>query len=191
MHYQFEAIHPFPDGNGRTGRILNLLFLVEKQLIDIPVLFLSRYIITHRQDYYDGLRAITEAQDWEAWVLFMLKAVESTAQQTFDLVNRILALMDDVRDRVQREAEGIYSKDLIETIFMQPYTKISFLVDAELPNGKPPRYLQTLASRAFARRTGWPGKVLHQRWASCRVDTLTSCLSNRHILITCRFISNF
>ena len=152
MHYQFEAIHPFPDGNGRTGRILNLLFLVEKQLIDIPVLFLSRYIITHRQDYYDGLRAITEAQDWEAWVLFMLKAVESTAQQTFDLVNRILALMDDVRDRVQREAEGIYSKDLIETIFMQPYTKISFLVDAGIAKRQTAsRYLQTLASMGILR----------------------------------------
>ena len=126
--------------------------MVEKQLIDIPVLFLSRYIITHRQDYYDGLRAITEAQDWEAWVLFMLKAVESTAQQTFDLVNRILALMDDVRDRVQREAEGIYSKDLIETIFMQPYTKISFLVDAGIAKRQTAsRYLQTLASMGILR----------------------------------------
>ena len=152
MHYQFEAIHPFPDGNGRTGRILNLLFLVEKQLLDIPVLFLSRYIITHRQEYYCGLRAITEEQDWETWVLFMLRAVESTAQQTFDQVNRILALMDDVRDRVQREADGIYSKDLIEAIFMQPYTKISFLVDAGIAKRQTAsRYLQTLASMGILR----------------------------------------
>ena len=152
MHYQFEAIHPFPDGNGRTGRILNLLFLVEQQLLDIPVLFLSRYIITHRQDYYAGLRGVTEAQDWERWVLFMLKAVESTAQQTFEQVNRILALMEEVRELVQREAESIYSKDLVETIFMQPYTKIAFLVEAGIAKRQTAsRYLQTLAAMGILR----------------------------------------
>lgn len=152
MHYQFEAIHPFPDGNGRTGRILNLLFLVEQQLLDIPVLFLSRYIITHRQDYYAGLRGVTEAQDWERWVLFMLKAVESTAQQTFEQVNRILALMEEVRERVQREAESIYSKDLVEAIFMQPYTKIAFLVEAGIAKRQTAsRYLQTLAAMGILR----------------------------------------
>ena len=152
MHYQFEAIHPFPDGNGRTGRILNLLFLVEQQLLDIPVLFLSRYIITHRQDYYAGLRGVTESQDWERWVLFMLKAVESTAQQTFEQVNRILALMEEVRERVQREAENIYSKDLVEAIFMQPYTKIAFLVEAGIAKRQTAsRYLQTLAAMGILR----------------------------------------
>ena len=152
MHYQFEAIHPFPDGNGRTGRILNLLFLVEQQLLDIPVLFLSRYIITHRQDYYAGLRGVTESQDWERWVLFMLKAVESTAQQTFEQVNRILALMEEVRERVQREAENIYSKDLVEAIFMQPYTKIAFLVEAGIAKRQTAsRYLQTLAAMGVLR----------------------------------------
>ena len=152
MHYQFEAIHPFPDGNGRTGRILNLLFLVEQQLLDIPVLFLSRYIITHRQDYYAGLRGVTEAQDWERWVLFMLKAVESTAQQTFEQVNRILALMEEVRELVQREAESIYSKDLVEAIFMQPYTKIAFLVEAGIAKRQTAsRYLQTLAAMGILR----------------------------------------
>ena len=152
MHYQFEAIHPFPDGNGRTGRILNLLFLVEQQLLDIPVLFLSRYIITHRQDYYAGLRGVTESQDWERWVLFMLKAVESTAQQTFEQVNRILALMEEVRELVQREAESIYSKDLVEAIFMQPYTKIAFLVEAGIAKRQTAsRYLQTLAAMGILR----------------------------------------
>ena len=153
MHYQFEAIHPFPDGNGRTGRILNLLFLVEQQLLDIPVLFLSRYIITHRQEYYAGLRGVTESQDWERWVLFMLKAVESTAQQTFEQVNRILALMEEVRERVQREAESIYSKDLVEAIFMQPYTKIAFLVEAGIAKRQTAsRYLQTLAAMGVLRK---------------------------------------
>jgi len=152
MHYQFEAIHPFPDGNGRTGRILNLLYLVEQQLLDIPVLFLSRYIIANRQAYYAGLRGITEAQQWEPWVLFMLRAVESTAQQTFEQVNRILSLMEEVRERVQREAETIYSKDLIELIFMQPYTKIGFLVNTGIAKRQTAsRYLQTLAGMGILR----------------------------------------
>lgn len=152
MHYQFEAIHPFPDGNGRTGRILNLLYLVEKQLLDIPVLFLSRYIIANKADYYLGLRGVTERQDWENWVLYMLRAVEATAQQTFDQVNRILILMEDVQRKVQAEAANIYSKDLIEVIFRQPYTKIQFLVDAGIAKRQTAsRYLQTLASLGVLR----------------------------------------
>lgn len=152
MHYQLEAIHPFPDGNGRTGRILNLLYLVEQRLLDIPVLFLSRYIIANRQEYYAGLRGITEEQAWEPWVLFMLRAVESTAQQTFEQVNRILSLMEEVRERVQREAEAIYSKDLVELIFMQPYTKIAFLVEAGIAKRQTAsRYLQALTSMGILR----------------------------------------
>ncbi len=152
MHYQFEAIHPFADGNGRTGRILNLLFLVEKGLLDIPVLFLSHYIIANRQDYYQGLRQVTEVQAWESWILFMLRAVESTAQQTFDQVTRILALMEATRDRVQTEVPGIYSKDLVELIFRQPYTKIQFVVDLGLAKRQTASsYLQTLAGMGLLR----------------------------------------
>ena len=152
LHYQFEAIHPFPDGNGRTGRILNLLFLVDKGLLDIPVLFLSRYIIGNRMDYYRGLRQVTEEQDWESWILFMLRAVESTAQQTFDQVTRILDLMESVRERVQREEPGIYSKDLIELIFREPYTKIQFVVDLGLAKRQTASsYLQALAGRGILR----------------------------------------
>jgi Fic family protein len=154
MHYQFEAIHPFPDGNGRTGRILNLLFLVEKGLLDIPVMFLSRYIIAHRAAYYEGLRRVTEEQDWENWLLYMLRAVESTAQQTFDQVNRIRDLMEQVRERVQREAPGVYSKDLIEVIFKQPYTKIQFVVDAGIAKRQTASgYLQTLAGLGVLRES--------------------------------------
>ena len=146
LHYQFEAIHPFPDGNGRTGRILNLLYLVQQGLMDIPVLFLSRYIIANRRDYYLGLQKVTEKQDWENWVLFMLRAVESTSQQTFDQVQRILAIMEDVRALVQEKAAGIYSKDLVEVIFRHPYTKIQFLVDANIAKRQTAStYLQTLA----------------------------------------------
>lgn len=152
LHYQFEAIHPFADGNGRTGRILNLLFLVEKGLLDIPVLFLSRYIISNRADYYRGLRQVTEEQDWESWILFMLRAVESTAQQTFDQVTRILDLMESVRERVQREEPWIYSKDLVELIFREPYTKIQSVVDLGLAKRQTASsYLQALAGRGILR----------------------------------------
>lgn len=152
MHYQFEAIHPFPDGNGRTGRILNLLFLVDKGLLDIPVLFLSRYIIANKAGYYDGLRGVTERQDWEAWLLYMLRAVESTAQQTFDQVTRIRAVMERVREKVQREAPGVYGKDLVELVFRQPYTKIQFLVDAGIAKRQTAStYLQTLAAMGVLR----------------------------------------
>lgn len=152
MHYQFEAIHPFLDGNGRTGRILNLLYLVHAGLMDIPVLFLSRYIIAHKREYYLGLQNVTERHDWENWVLFMLRAVESTAQQTFDQVKRILALMEAVRETVQRDAPSIYSKDLIEAIFRHPYTKIKFLVSANIAKRQTASgYLQTLASLKILR----------------------------------------
>ena len=152
MHYQFEAIHPFEDGNGRTGRILNLLYLVDQELLDIPVLFLSRYIIANRAAYYEGLRGVTERQDWESWILYMLRAVESTAQQTFDQVTRIRALMERVREQVQQQAPSIYSKDLVEVIFRHPYTKIQFLVDANIAKRQTASaYLQTLAGLGFLR----------------------------------------
>ena len=152
MHYQFEAIHPFEDGNGRTGRILNLLYLVDQGLLDIPVLFLSRYIMANKPAYYEGLRRVTEAQDWENWILFMLRAVESTAQQTFEQVTRIRCLMEEVRGQVQTQAPAIYSKDLVEAIFAHPYTKIQFLVDAGIAKRQTAStYLQTLAGLGLLR----------------------------------------
>ena len=152
VHYQFEAIHPFEDGNGRTGRIVNLLYLVEQGLLDKPVLFLSRYIIANKPGYYEGLRGVTERQDWESWILYMLRAVESTAQQTFDQVTRIRVLMEQVREQVQQQAPGIYSKDLVEAIFQHPYTKIQFLVDANIAKRQTASsYLQTLAGLGVLR----------------------------------------
>ena len=152
MHYQFEAIHPFEDGNGRTGRILNLLYLVEQGLLDLPVLFLSSYIMANKTGYYDGLRGVTERQDWENWILYMLKAVEITAQKTFDQVTRIRAIMDQVQEKVRLQAPGIYSKDLIEAIFTHPYTKIQFLVNANIAKRQTAStYLQTLANLGFLR----------------------------------------
>lgn len=132
VHYQFEAIHPFPDGNGRTGRILNILFLVAQGLLGLPVLYLSRYIIDHKAAYYEGLRRVTEEGSWEDWVLYMLSAVEETSARTQDRINRILALMESVGELVKARAPGIYSKDLIEVVFQHPYCKIQFLERAGL-----------------------------------------------------------
>lgn len=127
LHYQFEAIHPFSDGNGRAGRILNILYLVEAGLLDIPILYLSRYVIEHKSDYYAGLRRVTEEQAWEPWILFMLRAVEETARTTHTMILGIQALMQETADRVRTELPKIYSKDLIEVLFSQPYCKIRFL----------------------------------------------------------------
>jgi Fic family protein len=130
VHYQFEAIHPFSDGNGRTGRILNILYLVDRGLLNLPVLYLSRYIIDHKAAYYEGLRQVTEQGAWVDWVLYMLDAVEQTSLRTHRQITDILTLMESVRERVQREAPAVYSKDLIEQIFRQPYCKIQFLEQA-------------------------------------------------------------
>ena len=127
VHYQFEAIHPFSDGNGRAGRILNILYLVDRGLLNLPVLYLSRHIIDHKAAYYDGLRRVTEEGAWEDWVLYMLNAVEQTSVRTRQQITDILALMETVREQVQKDAPGVYSKDLIEQIFRQPYCKIQFL----------------------------------------------------------------
>lgn len=152
MHYQFEAIHPFEDGNGLTGRILNILYLVDQKLLDIPVLFLSRYIIEHKASYYEGLRQVTEEQKWEQWILFILRAVEETAQQTYNKVFRIRELMEQVQEQVKQDAPHIYSKDLIEVIFRHPYTKIQFLVDANIAKRQTASsYLQTLSDLKILR----------------------------------------
>jgi Fic family protein len=127
VHYQFEAIHPFPDGNGRTGRILNILYLVDRGLLNLPIVYLSRHIIEHKAAYYEGLRRVTEEGAWGDWVLYMLDAVEQTSLRTHRQIDEILALMEAVRERVQRELPGVYSKDLIEQVFRQPYCKIQFL----------------------------------------------------------------
>ena len=129
-HYQFEAIHPFTDGNGRTGRVLNLLYLVDKGLLDIPVLYLSKAIIEAKQDYYRLLLDVSREGAWEPWLLFMLEAVRSTAHWTTSQIKAIRTLIDDTVHRMRRDAPGIYSRELTELIFVQPYCRIGNLVDA-------------------------------------------------------------
>jgi Fic family protein len=126
IHYQFESIHPFYDGNGRTGRILNMLYLVQQGLLDIPVLYLSSYIIKNKSDYYRLLQEVRTEDKWEEWILWMLKGVEITARETITVVNNIKNLMDEYKQKI-RTNHKFYSHDLINTIFKHPYTKIEFL----------------------------------------------------------------
>jgi len=129
-HYQFEAIHPFIDGNGRTGRILNILFLVEQRLLDLPVLYLSRAIIKRKSDYYQFLLNVTADSAWEAWVLYMLEAVNDTAQWTTKKIHAIRNLLRETTAYVQKKAPSLYSRELVELTFVQPYCRISNVVDA-------------------------------------------------------------
>jgi Fic family protein len=131
-HYQFEAIHPFYDGNGRTGRILNVLYLIEQGLLTLPILYLSRYIVHHKQDYYSLLNQVTREQHWEAWLLFMLNGVEQTAAWTCEKITAIKALMDRTTHVMHTQLPKIYSHELVQLIFEQPYCRISNLVERDI-----------------------------------------------------------
>lgn len=131
IHHQFESIHPFPDGNGRIGRIINVLYLTRTGLLDIPILYLSRYITAHKADYYRLLQAVRDEGAWEAWLIYMLTAVAETAQQTLQLIEGMRQLMADYKRRIREEHRRIYSQDLLNNLFRHPYTRIEF-VQAEL-----------------------------------------------------------
>jgi len=132
QHYQFEAIHPFTDGNGRTGRILNILFLVEQKLLDSPILYLSRHIIEHKADYYRLLYEVTASQAWEPWILFMLDGVERTCTWTTEKIKAIRELMQHTARFVQEQLPKVYSWELIEALFKQPYCRIQNLVSTNI-----------------------------------------------------------
>jgi Fic family protein len=123
-HYQFEAIHPFTDGNGRTGRVLNSLFLISENLLTLPVLYLSRYIIQHKEDYYALLLEVTRNADWEPWILYMLRAVEETANWTTAKIEAIRLLSSHTIETVRHAAPKVYSRELVDLIFEQPYCRI-------------------------------------------------------------------
>lgn len=135
-HYQFEAIHPFSDGNGRTGRILLLLQLKLEKLLDVPALFLSEYIIKHKDMYYEGLRSVTENNDWSTFIRYMLDMVETTAIKSLERLESIVQLMDTTGQEIKEKLPKIYSKDLVEVIFKLPYTKRQNLINADLGTPK-------------------------------------------------------
>ena len=132
QHYQFEAIHPFADGNGRTGRILNILFLVEHGLLDSPILYLSRFIISNKAAYYQLLKKVTHEQNWEPWINFILEGVEETCVWTTDKIKAIRELMEHTAHFVQGKLPKIYSWELVELLFKQPYCRINNLVETKI-----------------------------------------------------------
>lgn len=129
LHYQFESIHPFYDGNGRTGRILNILYLILNELIDVPILYLSSYIIGNKPEYYRLLNQTNRTGKWEEWIIFMLKAVESTSKDTITRITNIKDQLDSTIIKVQEKAAKVYRKELVELLFEQPYSKIEFVVN--------------------------------------------------------------
>ena len=163
IHYQFESIHPFFDGNGRAGRILNILYLVQQGLLELPVLYLSRYIIQNKGDYYRLLRSVTQTGQWAPWVLFMLDAVEQTASYTRQRILAIRELMLETMERARKDLPGrLYSKELIELLFRQPYTKGRFLVEAGIAQRKTAaEYLKELENIGVLERQKIGKEVLY------------------------------
>ncbi len=152
IHHRFETIHPFYDGNGRTGRILNVLYLVKEGLLDIPVLYLSSYIVRHKADYYRLLQAVRDEDRWEAWVLYMLQAVEHTAAQGIATIGGIKTALFDYKHRI-RAAYRFYSQDLINNLFTHPYTKIEHVQrDLQVSRLTASKYLDALADGGFVRK---------------------------------------
>jgi len=146
IHHQFETIHPFYDGNGRTGRIVCVLYLVKQHLLDIPVLYLSRHIVRTKSEYYRLLQAVREGDAWEDWVVYMLTAIETTARQGIATIHAIKAALLDVKHRI-RERHRFYSQDLINNLFLHPYTKIDFLkADLSVSRLTAAKYLDALVS---------------------------------------------
>ena len=147
MHYQFESIHPFYDGNGRTGRILNVLFLIVNNLIDSPILYLSKYIIQNKNDYYRLLQEIRTLGSWHEWILYILKGIEDTSINTLTLIRLINELLENTIEVVKSKQPKIYSRELIESLFSNVYVKISMLVDKGIASRNiASKYLNTLVS---------------------------------------------
>lgn len=150
MHYQFEAIHPFSDGNGRTGRILLLLYLKLSGLLDTPAIYLSEYIIKNKTAYYTCLRNVTEKNDWENYILYMLDMIEITSQEGLNRLNKITKVMEKVADEIKMKLPKVYSKELIEVLFRLPYTKRQHLIDENMGNPKTVgNYLMALEEHGF------------------------------------------
>ena len=146
-HYQFEAIHPFTDGNGRTGRILNTLYLIEQNLLTLPILYLSHYIILNKNDYYKNLLNVTLSEDWETWIIYMLNAIEETSKWTSQKIKTIITLMEETRIHVKNNLPKIYTRDLVDLLFMQPYCRIYNVVNSGVAKRQAgSEYLKKLAS---------------------------------------------
>lgn len=152
IHHQFESIHPFYDGNGRTGRIINILYLVMNDLLELPVLYLSRYFIQNKSEYYRLLQSVRDSGDWEQWVLFNLRGIEETALQTIHLIERMRTMMADYKRRLRTDLPRLYSQDLLNNLFRHPYTKIEFIEnELRVTRKTASRYLNQLVGKGYLR----------------------------------------
>lgn len=152
IHYQFESIHPFYDGNGRTGRIINVLYLVMNDLLNLPVLYLSRYIINHKADYYRLLQEVRETDNWENWILYMLDSVEQISKETIVLIGKIRDLIHEYKNLLRNNYK-FYSQDLLNNLFKHPYTKIEFIEnDLGVSRITASKYLNQLAKDKVLRK---------------------------------------
>ena len=153
IHHQFESIHPFYDGNGRCGRIINILYLNAKELLDLPVLYLSRYFIRDKGEYYRQLQAVREGGDWEPWLLYMLEGIVQTSKQTICLIKQIKELMKRYKHGIRETMPRVYSQDLINNLFRHPYTKIEFIMnDLQVSRITATKYLQQLVDNGYLRK---------------------------------------
>ena len=152
LHFQFESIHPFYDGNGRTGRILNILYLVLKGLLDLPVLYLSRYLIRNKAAYYQHLQQVRDTDNWEPWLLYLITGVEQTARETIALINAMRQLMHQTQQQLR--GYRFYSQDLLNHLFRHPYTKIEF-VQQELS-------VSRLTAATYLNQLAEPGGLLQK-----------------------------
>lgn len=158
-HYQFEVIHPFTDGNGRTGRIMMINYLCNEGLLDYPILFLSRYIMEHKQEYYELLAGISQRGAWKDWILYILRAVEYTSQLTFDKISDIIAVKEDMLDMIKEQTEIRRPDDLVQAIFTQPFTKVNHLTEAGIYAENTARsYLATLVKLRLLEKKEIRGK---------------------------------
>ncbi len=165
VHHQFESIHPFYDGNGRVGRILNILYLVLNQFLDTPILYLSRYINHNKEEYYRLLQEVRDEDKWEDWVIYMLEGVSLTAQSTLSLIEEIKILLQKQKHKIRNDLPKIYSQDLLNNLFKHPYTKIQFLVeDLNISRATATRYLEALTEKGILekRRLGRESYYLNE-----------------------------
>lgn len=153
IHHQFESIHPFYDGNGRAGRIINILYLVRSGLLELPILYLSRYIVRTKSEYYRLLQSVRDDGDWENWVVYILKGIEETAKETIGFINQIKTLVLETKRRMRKELPAIYSQELLNNLFFHPYTKVRFVMDqVHVSRITATKYLNQLAEHGFVEK---------------------------------------
>ncbi|MCX7611614.1 MAG: Fic family protein [Ignavibacterium sp.] len=172
IHYQFEAIHPFTDGNGRTGRIILILYLVLQKYLSLPILYLSRYIIDNKTEYYRLLKAVTEKNEWEPWILYILDGIEITSKVTTDLIEKIHKSLIHTSEIVRKKSQKRIPKEVIELIYEQPYSKTEFIVNKEIAKRKAAeRYLKELVRMNILGAEKVGKEVIYKNIDLCKILT--------------------